>query len=102
MAHSKDVLENVTSGGVIGVDCTGGVSFFTGKLWPAREGDKFGGVGGVDGVEGVDGVGCVDGVEGVDGVGCVDGVVWRRLCRGVGGVFAMFASVNVTKANVNA
>jgi hypothetical protein len=84
MAHSKDVLENVTSGGVIGVDCTGGVSFFTGKLWPAREGDKFGGVG------------SVDGVEGVDGVGCVDGVV------GVGGVFAMFASVNVTKANVNA
>jgi hypothetical protein len=54
MAHSKDVLENVTSGGVIGVDCTGGVSF---QLWPAREGDTFGGVGGVDGVEGVDGVG---------------------------------------------
>jgi hypothetical protein len=98
MAHSKDVLENVTSGGVIGVDCTGGVSFFTGKLWPAREGDKFGGVGGVDGVEGVDGVGGVDGVEGVDGVGCRDGIVGK----GVGGVFAMFASVNVTKANVNA
>ena len=98
MAHSKDVLENVTSGGVIGVDCTGGVSFFTGKLWPAREGDKLGSVGGVDGVEGVDGVGCVDCVEGVDGVGCVDGVVGK----GVGGVFAMFASVNVTKANVNA
>ena len=83
MAHSKDVLENVTSGGVIGVDCTSGVSFFTGKLWPAREGDKFGGV---------------DGVEGVDGVGCRDGIVGK----GVGGVFAMFASVNVTKANVNA
>ena len=101
MAHSKDVLENVTSGGVIGVDCTGGVSFFTGKLWPAREGDKLGGVGGVDGVEGVDGVGCVDCVEGVDGVGCVDGVVGKGV-DGVGGVFAMFASVNVTKANVNA
>ena len=86
MAHSKDVLENVTSGCVIGVDCTGGVSFFTGKLWPAREGDKFGGVGGVDGVEGVDGVGCRDGIVG----------------KGVGGVFDKFASVNVTKANVNA